>query len=108
MLRLFFMSLIALIIWKVFAGKRDREHIPAGVFIAANIIAALVFSAGHLPAIISIFGELTPLLLFRCFLLNGGFGLIFGWLYRRHGIVYAMMGHALFHIVSKLIWFFLI
>lgn len=108
MLRLFFMSLIALIIWKVFAGKRDREHIPSGVFIAANIIAALVFAAWHLPATISIFGELTPLLLFRCFLLNGGFGLIFGWLYRRHGIVYAMMGHALFHIVSKLIWFLLI
>lgn len=108
MLRLFFMSLIALIIWKVFAGKSDREHIPSGVFIAANIIAALVFSAWHLPATISIFGELTPLLLFRCFLLNGGFGLIFGWLYRRHGIVYAMMGHALFHIVSKLIWFIFI
>ena len=108
MLRLFFMSLIALIIWLVFAGKCDREHIPSGVFIAANIIAALVFAAWHLPATISIFGELTPLLLFRCFLLNGGFGLIFGWLYRRHGIVYAMMGHALFHIVSKLIWFLLI
>ena len=104
MLRLFFMSLIAFIIWKVFCGKYNRENIPTGVFVGANIVAALVFAAGHLPATIAIFGELTPLILFRCFLLNGGFGLVFGWLYRKYGIVYAMLGHALFHIVSKLIW----
>lgn len=104
LLRLFFMSLTALIIWKVFCRKYDREAIPAGVFVSANIITALVFAAGHLPATVAIFGELTPLIIFRCFLLNGGFGLVFGWLYRRHGIVYAMMGHALFHIISKLIW----
>ncbi len=104
MMRLFFMSLIALLIWKVFFRKLDRESIPTGVFVAANTIAALAFAAGHLPATLSAFGELTPLLLFRCFLLNGGFGLIFGWLYRKYGIVYAMTSHALFHIVSKLIW----
>lgn len=104
LLRLFFMSLIAFIIWKVFCRKYNRENIPTGVFVGANIIAALVFAAGHLPATVAIFGELTPLILFRCFLLNGGFGLVFGWLYRKHGIVYAMTGHALFHIISKLIW----
>lgn len=104
LMRLFFMSLIAWIIWKVFYRKYPCENIPVGVFIAANIIAALVFAAGHLPATVAIFGELTPLILFRCFLLNGGFGLIFGWLYRKHGIVYSMVSHAVFHIVSKLIW----
>lgn len=104
LMRLFFMSLIAWIIWKVFCRKYSRENIPAGVFIAANIVAALAFAAGHLPATFGIFGELTPLILFRCFLLNGGFGMIFGWLYRKHGIVYAMVSHAVFHIVSKLIW----
>lgn len=108
MLRLFFMSMIALIIWKVFCKKYDRENIPTGVFVAANIIAALVFAAGHLPATTIIFGELTPLILFRCFLLNGGFGLVFGWLYRKYGIAYAMIGHTLFHIISKLIWFIFI
>ena len=104
MLRLFFMSLIALVLWKVCCKKYDRENIPAGVLVASNIIAALVFAAGHLPATILLFGELTPLILFRCFLLNGSFGLVFGWLYRKYGIFYAMSGHALFHIVSKLIW----
>ncbi len=105
MLRLFFMSLIAFIIRKLFCRKHSRESIPTAVFVSANIIAALAFAAGHLPATLVIFGELTPLLLLRCFLLNGGFGLLFGWLYRKHGIAYAMMGHALFHIISKLIWF---
>ena len=105
MLRLFFMSLIAFVVWKLFFRKYDKENIPTRVFVIANVIAAMLFAAGHLPATLSTFGELTPLLLFRCFLLNGGFGLVFGWIYRKHGIVYAMMGHALFHVVSKLIWF---
>lgn len=108
LLRLFFMSLIAFILWKVFLRKRERKEIPEGVFAAANLIAAIVFAAGHLPATVVLFGELTPLILFRCFLLNGGFGLIFGWLYRKYGIVYAMIGHAGFHVVSKLIWFLFI
>lgn len=108
MMRLFFMSLISLIIWKVFCKKTDRESIPMGVFAAANIIAATAFAAGHLPATVSLFGKLTTLILLRCFLFNGGFGLVFGWLYRKYGIVYAMTGHALFHIICKLIWFIFI
>lgn len=108
MLRLFFLSLIALVIWKVFYRNCDSAHIPQRVFIAANIVAAVVFAAGHLPAIYATFGGLTPLLLIRCFLFNGGFGLVFGRLYRKYGIIYAMAGHTLFHIVSKIVWFLFI
>lgn len=104
MLRLFFLSLIAFLLWKLFYRKTDREHIPGGVFAAANVIAALLFAAGHLPATIMTFGELTPLILFRCFLFNGGFGLAFGWLYRKYGLSYAMISHAVVHVVSKVIW----
>lgn len=104
MLRLFFMSLIALIVWKLFYKKYDKENIPSSVFVIANIIAALLFAAAHLPATVVLSGGLTPWIVFRCFLLNGGFGLVFGWLYRKHGIAYAMLAHALFHIVSKMIW----
>ena len=102
MLRLFLMSLLALLLRKLFF--HSRTEIPDGVFVAANVISALVFAAGHLPATISTFGGLTPLLVFRCFLLNGAFGLAFGWLYRRYGIWYAMLGHITVHVVSKLIW----
>lgn len=104
MLRLFFMSLIAFVVWKLFFRKYGKENLPTSVFVIANVVAALLFAAGHLPATVSIFGQLTPMILFRCFLLNGGFGLVFGWLYRKYGIVYAMVAHAAFHIVSKLIW----
>ncbi len=108
MMRLFFMTLIAFIIWKLFCRKYSKDNIPVAVFVISNIIAALAFAALHLPATVAIFGELTPIIIFRCFLLNGGFAIIFGELYRRYGIVYAMMSHALFHIVSKLIWFIFI
>lgn len=104
LMRLFFMSLVAFAVWKLFFRKHEKESIPEAVFVIANIISALLFAAGHLPATLALFGELTPLLLLRCFLLNGGFGMIFGWLYRKCGIIYAMTAHALFHIVSKLIW----
>ena len=104
MLRLLFMSLIAFLLWKIFFRKRAKEDIPKGIFVAANIIAALLFAAGHLPATITTFGELTPLIVFRCFLLNGGFGLIFGEVYRRYGIQYSMLSHMGLHIISKLIW----
>jgi len=103
MLRLFFMSLLVVLYQKLFARGKPGTRIHA----AANITAALVFAALHLPATIAIFGTLTPMIIFRCFLLNGGFGLLFGWLYRKYGIVYAMISHALFHIVScGIIWLF--
>ena len=104
LMRLFFMSLVAFFLWKVFFRRRSREEIPQGVFIAANILAALAFAVGHLPATQVLFGELTPLVVFRCFLLNGGFGLLFGRIYRKYGLRCAMLSHATLHLVSKLIW----
>ena len=53
---------------------------PDGLIEAANIISALLFAAGHLPGTAAM-TTLTPLLLFRCFLFNGGLGLGFGYLY---------------------------
>ncbi|MGN0268323.1 MAG: type II CAAX prenyl endopeptidase Rce1 family protein [Lachnospiraceae bacterium] len=103
LIRWFFMSLIAWIIWKIFAGKYGKKEIPAWVFITANILAAVVFAAGHLPTSISIYGGLTPVIVFRCFLLNGCFALLFGRYYRKYGIQYAMLGHFGIHLVSKTI-----
>ena len=102
LLRLFFLSLLAFLLWKIFFKK--QESVPTGVLVAANVVAALLFAAGHLPATVMLFGELTVPILVRCFLLNGGFGLLFGWLYRKYGIQYAVLSHALLHIISKLVW----
>ena len=103
LLRWFFMSLIALILVMIFARKTDKKEIPAWIFVTANVIAALVFSAGHLPATQMFFGRITGLILFRCFLLNGTFALFFGRWFRKYGIQYAMLGHFGIHLISKLI-----
>lgn len=101
MLRLFFMSLIAFLLHKLFGKKTEKP--ATGILIAANVIAAFLFAAGHLPATAQLMG-ITPMILFRCFLLNGGFGLLFGWLYRKYGLRYAMLAHGGCHVISKLIW----
>ena len=101
MMRLFLMSLIAFVLHRLF-GK-GREYPADAVLITANVIAALLFSAGHLPATAAMMG-ITPMILLRCFLLNGGIGLLFGRLYRKHGLQYAMLAHGGCHVVSKAIW----
>ena len=101
MLRLFMMSLIAFLLHKLFDRKGDKPS--TAILVAANIVSALLFAAGHLPATAMLMG-LTPMIIFRCFLLNGGFGLLFGFLYRKYGLRYAMIAHGGCHVVSKLIW----
>ena len=101
MLRLFTMSLIAFLLHKIFDRKSEKPS--AAILVAANVIAALLFAAGHLPATFLLLGN-SPMIIFRCFLLNGGFGLVFGWLYRKYGLRYAMIAHGGCHVVSKLIW----
>lgn len=108
MLRLFVMSLLSFILWKIFYRAVPKEKIPVKIFAVANVIAALLFAAGHLPATFLTFQTVDALVIIRCFLYNGGLGLVFGWLYRKYGIQYAMIGHMGTHIISKLIWLFFI
>lgn len=100
MLRLFLMSLLAFIFMKISKNAEATD----GNLIAANIISALVFAAGHLPATAATLG-LDALIIARCFIMNGAFGIAFGRLYRKYGIGYAMLAHAGVHVVSKAIWF---
>lgn len=103
LMRWFLMSLVAWILVQIFERKTEKEKLPDWIFIAANITAALLFAAGHLPATMSFFGHITPLILARCFVLNGGFALVFGRFYRKYGIQYAMLAHFGLHLISKLI-----
>ena len=103
MLRLFFMSLIAFALWKL----SRREKVTEIQLVIGNVISALLFAAGHLPATVMMIG-ITPMIIFRCFFMNGVFGLVFGYLFRKRGIHYAMLAHAGIHIVSIIIWFIFI
>lgn len=104
MLRLFVMSLIVFVLWKICYRTVPKEKIPVKIFVIANVIAAFLFAAGHLPATFLTFQTVDAIVIARCFLYNGGLGLVFGRLYRKYGIQYAMIGHMGTHIISKLIW----
>lgn len=80
MMRLFFMSLCVLIISGIFF--RNRKEIPVSVYVISNIIAAILFAAGHIPSTMTM-TSLTPEILIRCFLFNGGFGLQAPELYKK-------------------------
>jgi len=86
----------------------EKQIPPTGAMVPAKTMAALPLAAGHLPSTVQMFGEITPMILLRCILLNGAGGLVFGYLYRKYGIQYSMMAHAGAHIVWKIIWIILL
>jgi membrane protease YdiL (CAAX protease family) len=45
-------------------------------------------------------GSLTGAVVFFVVGVNAAFGLLFGWLYWRHGLESAMIAHAMTHLVS--------
>jgi membrane protease YdiL (CAAX protease family) len=90
MLRLFVMSLFA---WLGrFVSKTQEGKPTSTVFWIANILAAVLFGLGHLPATLLLI-PLTPLVITRAILLNGIGGVIFGWLYWKRGLEAAMISH---------------
>ena len=99
MMRLFFMSLIIFIVSKLF--YKNKKEIPILVYIIANILSALLFAASHLPSTATM-TSLTPVIIFRCFLFNGGLGLAFGYLYRKYSIFYAMIAHGMGHLIADM------
>ena len=100
MMRLFFMSLLVFINSKLF--YKNKKEIPIKIYVIANIISAFLFAIGHIPSTMAM-TTLTPVLLIRCFIFNGVFGLCFGYLYRKYGIGYAMMAHGFTHLISDII-----
>jgi hypothetical protein len=73
-------------------------HSPAGgptdaTLWSANVIMAVAFGLGHLPAALAITGGITPLLVSRTLVLNGLIALICGWLFWRFGIEAAIAAH---------------
>jgi membrane protease YdiL (CAAX protease family) len=90
MLRLFVMSLLA---WLgSFISKTTDGKPTSAVFWIANILAAVLFGLGHLPATAMLI-PLTPLVITRAIVLNGLAGIGFGWLYWKRGLESAMVAH---------------
>ena len=102
-LRLFALSLL---VWLArFIFKKPDGRPTATAFWIDNILAALLFGLGHLPAY-SLLAPLTPLIVLRAVVLNGLLGLAFGYLYWTRGLESAMISHfsadLLLHVVLAL------
>ncbi len=90
LLRLFVMSLLAWLLSKIF---RQLEVIKNNYIMwAAIIISSALFGLGHLP-ITSALAAITPLVVARAIVLNGIGGVVFGWLFWKKGLEYAMVAH---------------
>lgn len=86
-LRVFVMSLLAWLLSRL-AGKQAKPW----VMIAALVLAALVFGAGHLPTA----AQLVPLsvgVVTRVIAYNALAGIVFGWVYWKQGLEHAMLAH---------------
>lgn len=89
----FVMGAWALLFHILLRGRRRKAALWIG-----NALAALAFSAGHLPAVMYLLNAATPaaippLLLAELFVLNGLMGLVAGERYMRDGLVAAMGVH---------------
>ena len=83
--------LLSLFLWLL--TKITRSASPgAGIFWTANVIAALIYAAGHIPAAKNLM-PLTPIVLTAVLLPTGLAGLAFGYLTWKRGIEAAMLAH---------------
>ena len=103
MLRLFLMSLLVWIGWKLFAKSKDSEAIPSWIYLGGIIVAAILFGLGHLPATAQAV-ELTTPIVIRAIVLNGVGGIGFGYLYWKIGLSHAMYAHMITHVINQLIF----
>ena len=89
LLRLFLFTFIYFIFHKIFSFTKERL---LSFLWMTNIIVALIFGLGHLPAAFKLI-EPSSYEISRILLLNGVPGIIFGWLYWSKGLWAAMTAH---------------
>ena len=73
-------------------------HTPAGlptdaVLWTVNVIMAVLFGLGHLPATKDLLGSIPPPMVIRALLLNTPIGIMCGWLFWTYGIEAAVWAH---------------
>lgn len=109
MLRFGFLTLI---VWALAKISHTADGRPtAGAFWAANLLAAILFGLGHLPATAAFGVPLTKIVVLRAVVLNGVGGVVFGYLYWKQGLESAMAAHfsgdLVLHVFAPawLLWF---
>ena len=92
-------SFFAWIGWRL-AGRPER--LPSGVAVVAVLAAALLFGAGHLPALFLVAPHVTTAVVVAVLAANALPGILFGLLYVRNGLEAAMMAHAAAHLMATI------
>ncbi len=101
LMRLFLLSLFAFL--GRFISHTPEGHPTTSVLWTANILVAVIFGLGHLPAT-AVLVPLTPLIVTRAIVLNGVAGLAFTYLYFTRGLESAMLSHFSADIVLHVIF----
>ena len=86
------MTVIAWVLLKVVPPKHDKY-----AFGLAILLSAIIFAVAHLPALASTV-PVTSAILLRTLLLNGIFGILYGWLFWRNNLESGMTVHVTTHI----------
>ena len=97
-------GLMTLFVWLLQTVFRTQTPV---VYWSAIVGAALLFGAGHLPAMHLLVANPSTMLVLYIILANALAGIVFGWVYWRHGLVFAMIAHAIAHVVLLLNEFFI-
>ncbi len=102
--RLFLLSLFALFLRWI---SRTPTRLSSWIFWTANVMVALLFGLGHLPAAASIL-PLTPIWVTRVLVLNGLFAVAAGYLFWKRGLESAMLAHwtadIVFHVITPILF----
>lgn len=91
LLRLFGLSVVAWLLSRIWHTAADLP--TSAIFWVTNLILAILFGLGHLPALKSLAGKISPMMLARTLLLNAPIGLLCGWLFWTYGIETAVVAH---------------
>ncbi len=102
---LFRLGLMTSLAWLLVVLTRRGAAGPA-IALVANVLAALAFAAVHLPQAKAFYG-LSTLMVVVVMIGNGVPGVIFGWLFRRFGLITAIVAHfsadVVLHVIGPMI-----
>ena len=96
--------LVSLFVW--IGAHLSRSPPSAGIYVAAIVLAALLFGAAHLPTLVKL-NAFTPTAAISVIGLNAICGCAYGWLFWRRGLEHAMLAHfctdLVLHVLAPLV-----
>lgn len=101
LLRWGLMTALVWLAWRFLQHRRGAVR-PGFVWLAIAV-SAFIFGAGHLPAASALLGAMDANIVAFVIGGNTAFGLLFGYLFWRHGLESAMIAHALSHLVAHVV-----